>query len=95
MNEAKASVYFERTHEYITYEQSRGRNYRIGQTEEVRYYNLVYNNSIDYLMILNLEKKGKVVENLIKKNVLSQEEWKSVFNADADILGQLSELAPA
>lgn len=90
LNEAKASVYFERTHEYITYEQSRGRNYRIGQTEEVRYYNLVYNNSIDYLMILNLEKKGKVVENLIKKNVLSQEEWKSVFNADADILGKLS-----
>jgi hypothetical protein len=40
-------------------------------------------------MILNLEKKGKVVENLIKKNVLSQEEWKSVFNADADILGKL------
>ena len=83
--EAKASVFFEKTASYINYEQSRGRNYRIGQEDEVRYYNLCYNYSIDNLMFQNLERKGKVLENLIKRNSLSQNEWRMIFNADEEI----------
>jgi len=83
--ECKATVFFERTWTYIIYEQLRGRNYRIGQEDEVRYYNMVFNNSIDNLQLKALETKGKVLDNLIKKNVLSQDEWKYIFNADQHI----------
>jgi SNF2 family DNA or RNA helicase len=80
LTECKAEVFYERPWDYITYEQSRGRIYRVGQTEEVRYYNLCYNNSIDNLQLEALRTKGQVLNNLIKKNTLSPDEWKLVFN---------------
>jgi SNF2 family DNA or RNA helicase len=81
--ECKAAVYYERVWSYIDYEQSKGRIYRIGQTEEVIYYNMLYNDSIDYLQYQTLKTKGQVLNNLIKKNTLSQEEWKLLFSADS------------
>jgi superfamily II DNA or RNA helicase len=80
--EAKASIFYEKTYQFISYEQARGRNYRIGQQDEVRYYNIAYNNSIDNLINENLKHKGKVLEGLIKRNVLSQDEWKLLFNGE-------------
>jgi SNF2 family DNA or RNA helicase len=80
LTECKAEVFYERPWDYITYEQARGRIYRVGQTEEVRYYNFCYNNSIDNLQLEALRTKGQVLDNLIKKNTLSPEEWRLVFN---------------
>ena len=82
LTECKAAVFFERTWAYITYEQFRGRIHRIGQDEETRYYNLCYHNSIDNLMLLNLEQKGKVLDGLIRKNTLTPEEWKLTLGGD-------------
>jgi SNF2 family DNA or RNA helicase len=88
--EAKASVFYEKTYNFINYEQARGRNYRIGQKDEVRYYNLCYNNSIDNLINENLKYKGKVLEGLIKKNTLSQSEWKLLFGGDNETLSNFT-----
>jgi SNF2 family DNA or RNA helicase len=89
LNECKAAIFYERPWDFITYEQARGRIYRIGQTEEVRYYNMCYNQSIDNLQLAALDKKGKVMENLVKKNVLSSDEWRMVFNYDISDYGKL------
>lgn len=81
INECKAAIYFERTWSLIDHEQSKGRIYRIGQTEEVCYYYLLYLDSIDYLQLQALETKGKILDNLVKKNNLSSEEWIMLFNS--------------
>jgi SNF2 family DNA or RNA helicase len=80
LTECKAAIYFERTWNGIDYEQSKGRIYRVGQEDEVRYYTLEYKNSIDCLQLQALDKKSKVLDNLIKKNVLSDSEWRLIFN---------------
>jgi len=89
LTEAKAILFLERVWAYITYEQFRGRIYRIGQEDEVRYYNFCYNNSIDYLQLEALKTKGQVVDNLVKKNVLSPEEWKLLFNCGEENIKRL------
>jgi len=89
LTECKAAAIFERTWQYITMEQFRGRIYRLGQQDEVRYYNMCYNNSIDSIQLKNLETKGKVVEGLIKRNSLSPDEWKYVFSANTDVVEKL------
>ncbi len=81
LNECSAAVYFENTWTYTDYFQSRGRIARIGKNEEVRYYQLCYNNSINQLQIDNLKTKGQTIENLIRKNTLTAEQWKAVFNS--------------
>jgi superfamily II DNA or RNA helicase len=83
LTECKAAVYFERTWSYIDFEQSKGRIYRIGQKDEVTYYYLLYKDSMDYLQLKALETKGKVLENLVKKNTLNQDEWKFLFSANS------------
>lgn len=82
LNEAKAIVYFERTWSHIVYEQSRGRIHRIGQDKEVRYYNLCYENSFDFLQLKALETKGACVESLIKKNMFTSNEWRTLFGGE-------------
>lgn len=79
LTECKAAVYFERTWSYIDYDQSRGRIHRIGQDSEVRYYNMSYENSFDYLQLKALETKGACVDSLIKKNMFTSKEWKTLF----------------
>jgi SNF2 family DNA or RNA helicase len=88
--EAKASIFYEKTYNFISYEQARGRNYRIGQTDEIKYYNLCYNNSIDNLINENLKYKGKVLDGLIKKNTLSQTEWKILFSGESEDYHELT-----
>jgi SNF2 family DNA or RNA helicase len=82
LTECKAAVFYERTWSFIDYEQSKGRIYRIGQEDEVTYYNLLYPDSIDILQLKALETKGQVLDNLVKKNNLTQEEWKFLFSAN-------------
>lgn len=80
LTECKAEIFYERCWSGIIYEQARGRIHRIGQNNEVHYYNICYKNSIDNLQLLNLQTKGQCIENIGKKQVLSQKEWKTIFN---------------
>jgi SNF2 family DNA or RNA helicase len=84
LTECKAAVFYERIWSFIDYEQAKGRIYRIGQTDEVTYYNLLYTNSMDYLQLKALETKGKVLDNLVKKYTLSPDEWKFLFSANSN-----------
>jgi len=81
--EAKASIFYEMTYSYITMEQAKGRNYRIGQEDEVIRYYLKYSNSIDNLIFENLKRKGEISSLLAKKNTLNSEEWSLIFNGNS------------
>ena len=84
--ECKAAIFYERYWSGIIYEQARGRIHRIGQNEEVRYYNLCYDNSIDDLQLRALETKGACIENIGKMQTLSKDEWRLLFGGTVDEL---------
>lgn len=89
LTECKAEVFYERCWSGVVYEQARGRIHRIGQTDEVRYYNICYNNSIDNLQLVNLQTKGQVIESIGKRDILSQSDWQTIFNGSADSMKSL------
>jgi superfamily II DNA or RNA helicase len=82
--ECKASIFYELTYSYIITEQAKGRNYRIGQEDEVIYYYFKYLKSIDNLIHENLKRKGEISNLLVRKNLLNDNEWKLIFNGDSD-----------
>lgn len=80
ITEAKIQVYVERGFNYSNYEQSTRRIYRIGQDRDVTSYILLYDSSLDILVDNNLKSKGKLVEGLVSKKFLTQEDWITIFN---------------
>lgn len=86
LTECKAAVFYERYWSGIIYEQARGRIHRIGQTEETRYYNLCYDNSIDNIQLEALKTKGACIENIGKKSSLTKDEWKLIFGGTVEEL---------
>lgn len=81
LTEAHIQVYFERGYNYTDYFQSTARIYRISQTKDVISYILIYDNSLDQLVDKNLSSKGLLVANLAKKDFLTQDQWRMIFNA--------------
>ena len=81
ITEATFQIYIERTYNFATYEQSTFRIYRHGQTKDVQSYILIYNKSLDVLLDKNLSSKGILVQGLVSKDFLTQEQWKTIFNA--------------
>jgi SNF2 family DNA or RNA helicase len=74
--------YVERVWGYAPVEQSQFRIYRIGQTESVVAYQLVYRRSLDVLLDKNLESKGTLVKGLLAKDFLTQQDWTNIFNME-------------
>lgn len=83
LNECKAAVFYEKYWSGLIYEQARGRIHRIGQDQEVRFYNIIYNNTVDYLQLLALDRKMNVMEGLLRKNTLTKDEWKLIFGGNS------------
>ena len=81
ITEATFQIYVERTYNFATYEQSTFRIYRLGQTQNVESYILIYNQSLDVLQDKNLSSKGLLVSGLVSKDFLTQEQWQTIFNA--------------
>lgn len=81
LTECAAAVFYERCYDFKTYEQARGRIHRLGQDKEVRYYNMVYTNSIDNLQVLI--KKDGIMKSLVKKNTLTDREWRLIFGGSS------------
>lgn len=84
LTECKAAVFYERPWSGLVYEQARGRIHRIGQEDEVRYYNMCYDNSIDDLQLRTLETKGRCIEGIGRKTHLSGDDWKTIFGGSID-----------
>ncbi|MCF0126204.1 MAG: DEAD/DEAH box helicase family protein [Clostridia bacterium] len=84
LTECKAEVFYERQWSGIVHEQAKGRIHRIGSTEEVRYYTMCYNNSIDNIQLENLSSKGEIIKNLGHKQYLSPDEWKLIFGGSIE-----------
>lgn len=82
LTECKWNLYVERTFNYTIYSQSRGRIYRPGQAEVCRTYMMCFNKSIDNLQLQNLQQKGAVLESLLNKQIVDQNVWKMIFNAN-------------
>ena len=82
----KVQIYSARNFDSTIYDQSKARIYRISQTRDVETYILIYKDSLDVLLDINLTSKGILTKKLLDKDFLSQEEWKKVFNTkESDI----------
>jgi hypothetical protein len=75
-----ALVVFEKTWIYSAYEQMKGRISRATSTTESNVYNMEYENSLDQLQVLNLMRKGAVINSIGKSKKLTPTQWKGVFN---------------
>lgn len=82
ITEATFQVYTELIFSYVPFEQSSKRIYRNGQNKTVITYILLYNKSLDYLRIRNLDTKGTLIKGLLAREFLSQEEWVKIFNGN-------------
>lgn len=80
ITEATYQVYVERTYDFIPYEQSTQRIYRIGQKNKVSTYILICDKSLDVLRDKNLSSKGMLVKGLLDKDFLTPDQWKEIFN---------------
>jgi SNF2 family DNA or RNA helicase len=78
--EAKFQVYFERVYNYSQFTQSIARISRYGQDQETRTYILIYDNTIDVVLDINLSHKDVLNNKLLSKEFLTQNEWKAIFN---------------
>lgn len=83
ITECNVQIYVERGFSYEPYVQSTRRIYRIGQDKPVITYILIYDNSLDNLVDTNLTSKGMLIEGLVKKDFLTQEEWVKIFNSSS------------
>jgi superfamily II DNA or RNA helicase len=86
LTECKAAIFYERTWSGIDYEQAKGRIHRIGQDSEVRYYNMAYESSIDYLQLQALESKGACIDAIGKLTSLSEKDWHTLFGGTKEEL---------
>ena len=80
MTECKYEVYVEKTYNYTTYKQSRGRIHRSTQKDITKTYSIRFENSMDNLQELNLIKKGEVINSLMNKEYIEHNLWKKLFN---------------
>ena len=74
-----ACVILERSWRFDVVDQAKGRTSRATSTRESRVYNLSYSNSLDHLQLRNLETKGAVVDNIMRKSILKSHEWRAIF----------------
>jgi SNF2 family DNA or RNA helicase len=78
--EAKFQVYFERVYNYNQYSQSLKRINRIGQDRRTITYVLIFSESIDVALDINLTHKDILNTKILSKDFLTMEEWKEIFN---------------
>jgi SNF2 family DNA or RNA helicase len=82
--EATRQIYWDNITDNDKRDQSKLREWRLGQKEAVKSYYLLFDNSIDiYIYNEILLKKGNVRNLMINKKELTLEDYKAVFNAKA------------
>jgi len=79
--EATFQVYFERVYNFAQYWQSIARIHRIGKRKETITYVLIFDNSIDVALDINLSNKDLLNSKILSKEFLSLDAWKSIFTA--------------
>jgi SNF2 family DNA or RNA helicase len=79
--EATFQVYFERVYNFAQYWQSIARIHRIGKRKKTITYVLIFDNSIDVALDINLSNKDLLNSKILSKEFLSLDAWKSIFNA--------------
>jgi len=79
--EATFQVYFERVYNFAQYWQSIARIHRIGKKKVTITYVLIFDESIDVSLDINLETKDTLNSKILSKEFLSLQEWKKIFNA--------------
>ena len=80
LTEIKTQIYYELTFNYTEFAQSERRCYRIGQTQPVTTYILLYDRSVNVLQWKNLQDKGTLTKGLVSKDFLSQDQWQQIYN---------------
>ena len=80
LTEAKWQCYFERIYNYNEYSQSMKRISRIGQDQRTITYILIFDNTIDVALDVNLSNKDVLNKKILAKEFLTKDEWKKIFN---------------
>jgi len=81
ITEASFQVYFERVYNFSQYWQSIARIHRIGKSKSSLTYILIYNETIDIALDINLQNKDILNSKILSKEFLTLDEWKKIFNA--------------
>ena len=81
ITEASFQVYFERVYNFAQYWQSMARIHRIGKTRPSLTYILIFDETIDVALDINLTNKDLLNSTILSKEFLSLDEWKKIFNA--------------
>jgi SNF2 family DNA or RNA helicase len=82
ITEAPRSIYFDRSINPTAWMQSVKRNHRIGQDETVIVNPLIFEKTYDERLDRELDRKDKLNNNLMNKDSLTIDEWKSLFLGD-------------
>jgi len=83
--EATRVIYFSRTYSYLDYSQSIKRAHRIGQTDTVIAYPLIFTNSLDMIQDQMLKDKDTLDKNIFSKKSLTDSQWKAIFNGNVSL----------
>ena len=83
--EATRTIYFDRGYDFVSFSQSSMRNYRIGSKEPVVENYLILDNTLETVQDFKLKQKADLNQMLMKRESLSQEEWKALFEGNTTI----------
>ena len=85
ITEVTRNIYFDRSYSLTEWLQSQKRSHRIGQTERVIVYPLIFDQSLDLRLDQRLSQKEDIDEKLLKRSQLTVEEWRAIFQGDTSI----------
>ena len=78
--EANSMIYFDRSWDFVVYDQSRERNHRPTSTfDSIEVYNIIGENTIEEKQDRVLEKRDNVDKDLLKFDSLDKDQWKALF----------------
>jgi SNF2 family DNA or RNA helicase len=82
--ESSIAIHFDRNWSAVVYLQSIGRNHRATSTKDVTQYVLLMDETLELIQDNALDGKVNLNNNLMKKDILSNEEWNKIFSGKSD-----------
>lgn len=82
--ESSVAIHWDRNWSVVVYLQSIGRNHRATSKKDVIQYVLVFDDSLEVNQDAVLEGKTQLNEKLMKKDILTNDEWRKIFNGKTE-----------
>jgi SNF2 family DNA or RNA helicase len=82
--ESSVAIHWDRSYSSVVYLQATGRNHRATSLKDVIQYILLFDNTLEIIQDGVLDGKVNLNNNLLKKDVLTNEEWNKIFCGKLD-----------